>query len=89
MSGFYVGRLFDIVGLMKGHVGGGSGSDIQGVSNSVKAKPFYSDPPKLALVEFEHVSLHIHSICDVQERLLEMSGFLLGFSPGVVVEHQT
>ena len=44
---------------MKGHVGGGPGHrGVQGLGGSDKAKSF-------------HVSLHIHSICEVQERLLE------------------
>ncbi len=43
---------------MKGHVGGGPGPEEFKASGIRQAKPFY-------------VLLHIHSICDVQERLLE------------------
>ena len=60
---------------MKGHVGGGPGRQrLQGAGGSVKAKSF-------------HVSLHIHSICEVQERLPEMPASSSVF-PGVVVVHQ-
>src|SRR5690606_455001 len=62
---FRFGWLFDIVRMMKGHVGDGSGSvRLQGAWYSVKAKSFM------------HVLTHHVRI--VQERLLEMSGSWVG-----------
>jgi hypothetical protein len=36
-----------------------------------------------------YVSLHIHSICDVQELALVVSYVVLGYSAGDGMEHQT
>ena len=53
---------------MKGHVGGGPGSGIQGASSSVKAKPIpFGSGLEPRFDPVSYVSLHIHSICDVQE----------------------
>jgi hypothetical protein len=56
------------------------------VSQIGKFKPFHGHPAKLASAAALHVSLHIHSICDVQERLPEMPASSSVF-PGVVVGH--
>ena len=55
---------------MKGHVGGGPGSD-----------GFKASGARLSQAVL-YVSLHIHSICDVQERLLEMAAFFSVIPPG-------
>ena len=61
---------------MKGHVGGGSGHrQPLGAGWSVKAKSF-------------HVSLHIHSICEVQERLPEMPALDVRVRPGAEIGHK-
>ena len=64
--------FFLIVGKMKGHVGGGSGSgDFQGRWHSVKVKSFT-------------VLICKHTLCIVQERLLEIAGASLEFHRGYV-----
>ena len=45
--------------------------EFKALGGSVKAKSFHGFPSKLASAVALHVSLHIHSICEVQERLLE------------------
>ena len=62
---------------MKGHVGGGSVlARLLGVFGIVKLKSF-------------HVLYTFPLRENVQERLLEMSGGLIGYSTGWVVGHQT
>ena len=75
---------------MKGHVGGGPGYRYPlGAGGSVKYKPFLrvlvGVLPWLWLL---HVSLHIHSICEVQERLPEMPACWFGIPPGWFVGHK-
>ena len=68
-------RLFDIVGLDEGTCGRRPRSaTTSGCRGSVKSA-------------VPNVSLHIHSICEVQERLPEMPASSSVF-PGVVVVHQ-
>jgi hypothetical protein len=57
------------------------------VSSSGKISRSKGAQPRLALMSDPHVSLHIHSICEVQERLPEMPASSSVF-PGEVVEHQ-
>ena len=61
---------------MKGHVGGGYGYwRFRGVGGSDKAKSF-------------HVLICKHTLCIVQERLLEVCCLDLGYSAGVWMVHQ-
>jgi len=72
----YFCRLFDIVGKMKGHVGGGPGSGV------FKAPGARTNQAVLTCLRY--------ALCIfVQERLLEVSCSGLAHSGGVGVEHQT
>lgn len=77
-------RLFDIVGLDEGTCGRRPRSaTASGCRWSVKAKPFQRSVLwSLLQGSVLHVSLHIHSICEVQERLPEMPASSSGFPPG-------
>ena len=69
-------RLFDIVGLDEGTCGRRPRS------------PRSSRPRRIGKAKSFHVSLHIHSICEVQERLLEAGLEVREFSlAGAVVGH--
>lgn len=62
---------------MKGHVGGGPGFD--GFKASILGKLSRS-------YMFQYIST---VICNVQERLLEMTAFDVDYSSAPLVEHQT
>ncbi len=74
--------LFLIVGMMKGHVGGGSSSDGFKASGArLSNKPFHGSLVCAALVVRMRDLMSQYTPCIVQERLLEVRPDVLRFFP--------